>query len=179
MKNIFPVQTDRLTIRQFRPGDAPAFHDWRNDPDVARYTLWPYPYSLAQAEAFCVKQAALMKLPVGDWVQLFIEERTSGTPVGDIGLGLCPEGDKALHVGYSIHRDQWGKGFATEAVGAVVPLVARTIGVKTAKAEIDVRNPASGKVLSKMGFRAGPVHPRRTFVKGEWCDEVDYVLELG
>lgn len=51
------------------------------------------------------------------------------------------------------------------------------IGVSVVKAEIDARNPASGKVLSKLGLKAGPVHSGRTLVKGEWCDEIDLVLD--
>jgi len=176
MKNHFPITTDRLVVRRFREEDAQAFHGWRSDADVACYTLWEHPYSMAEAIAFCREQANFDEFPVGNWVQVFIEERETGVPVGDIGLGLNADGDDALHVGYSIHRDHWGKGYATEAVGAVIPIVGKAIGATSVKAEIDVRNPASGKVLSKLGFKAGPVCPRRSFVKGEWCDEIDYVL---
>jgi len=173
-----PIITERLTVRQFGIGDAAAFHGWRSDADVARYTLWAYPYPMQEAEAFCREQAAFIELPIGAWMQVFVEERETGAPVGDIGLGFSPNGDGALHVGYSISRDHWGKGYATEAVGAVIPVAARAMGARQVKAEIDVRNPASGKVLSKLGFVAGPVHEKRSLVKGEWCDEIDYVLDL-
>jgi len=176
MIDILPLQTSRLVIRQFRADDAAAFHGWRNDAEVARYTLWQYPYSVAEAEAFCREQAVFDVLPIGRWCQLFIEERETGEPVGDIGLGLNTEDDGTLEVGYSIHRDHWGKGYATEAVGVAISTIAGAIGSTVVKAEIDARNPASGKVLSKLGFKAGPLHKRRTFVKGEWCDEIDYVL---
>jgi len=176
MIEALPIATDRLVIRQFRADDAAAFHTWRSDAEVARYTLWAFPYPMAEAKIFCSEQAGLEALPIGDWCQVFIEERKTGVPVGDIGLGLDTSGNGILEIGYSIHRNHWGKGYATEAVGAVMPVIARAIGARVIKAEIDARNPASGKVLSKLGFTAGPLHKRRTLVKGEWCDEIDYVL---
>lgn len=174
-----PIESERLVIRRFRNDDAKAFHSWRSDEKVARYTLWEYPYPYEEAESFCREQAAHQKFPVGDWCQVFIEERETGEPVGDIGLGLDTEGDGSLEIGYSIHRNHWGKGYATEAIGAVIPVVAEAIGARRVVAEIDARNPASGKVLSKLGFEQGPLQPKRSFVKGEWCDEIDYVLHLG
>lgn len=179
MIDALPILTERLVIRQFRATDAAAFHSWRSDAAVARYTLWDHPYPIEEAEAFCREQAALTELPIGDWCQLFIEERDTGSAIGDIGLGLKPDGDEALHVGYSLHRDHWRKGYAAEAVGASIPVIAQAIGVTLVKAEIDARNPASGRVLEKMGFKVVDKPPRRAFVKGEWCDEIDYVLEIG
>ena len=176
MINRLPIQTERLIIRRFLEDDAVAFHSWRADEEVARYTLWAFPYPKSEAEAFCREQSGYTEFPIGRWVQVFIEERDTGVPVGDIGLGLDVDGHGVLEVGYSIHRNHWGKGYATEAVGAVIPVVAEAIGVSTIKAEIDARNPASGKVLSKLGFEAGPVHKKRSYVKGEWCDEIDYIL---
>lgn len=178
MINCLPIKTERLLIRQFRADDAAAFYSWRNDAEVARYTLWDYPFSMERAEKFCRKQAGYNDLPLGNWFQVFVEELETGAPVGDIGLGLGPDGDKALHIGYSIKRDHWGKGYATEAVGAAMIAVAEATGLKELKAEIDIRNPGSGRVLEKLGFKAGPVIRERTFVKGEWCDEVDYYRPL-
>ena len=177
MIEFLPIYTDRLVIRQFRESDAAAFHSWRSDADVARYTLWDYPYPVAKAEAFCREQASLEILPIGGWCQVFIEERETSAPVGDIGLGLDTSSDGILEIGYSVHRIHWGKGYATEAVAAVIPLFVHAIGASVIKAEIDARNPASGRVLEKLGFRAGPLHKKRALVKGEWCDEIDFLLQ--
>lgn len=178
MINRLPIEAERLIIRRFTETDAQAFLSWRADEEVARYTLWAFPYPKSEAEAFCREQSGYTEFPIGRWVQVFIEERETGAPVGDIGLGLDVDGDGVLEIGYSIHRDHWGKGYATEAVRAVIPVVAEAIGATRVKAEIDARNPASGKVLTKLGFEAGPLQEKRSFVKGEWCDEIDYVLHF-
>jgi ribosomal-protein-alanine N-acetyltransferase len=178
MISVLPIETDRLIIRLFRESDADAFFAWRNDAQVARYTLWDYPFAMERAEAFCAKQAAIENLPMGEWFQLFVEERVSGDPVGDIGLGLNADADGALHIGYSISRKHWGKGYATEAVGSAMITIAQAVGLEHLKAEIDARNPSSGRVLEKLGFTPGPLQPKRTLVKGEWCDEIDYYRPL-
>lgn len=174
MKGLLPINTDRLVIRAFRVDDATAFHGWRNDADVARYTLWDYPYPVEQAEAFCARMAAAEPFPEGEYYQVMIEERVSGLAVGDIGIGNGMPNTGAIRIGYSLSPTVHGKGYMTEALRGLLPVLVTSLGIKRFTADIDVRNPASGRVLERLGFKAGPVHEKRTFVKGEWCDEVDY-----
>jgi len=174
----FPISTDRLIVRRFRADDAAAFHGWRNDAEVARYTLWDFPYPMAEAEAFCREQAAFEAFPIGGWCQIMIEEKASGLAIGDIGLGLRLEDKDSLTVGYSLHRPYWGQGLMFEALKAILPVVAAEIDAVILKAEIDIRNAASGRVLEKLGFNRGPLKEKASFVKDEWCDEYDYHLKV-
>ncbi|MBL4790925.1 MAG: GNAT family N-acetyltransferase [Kordiimonadaceae bacterium] len=177
MKDFLPLKSDRLIVRQFCMADAEAFLSWRDDADVARYTLWKYPYTIEQSRAFCAEMAAIDRLPDGAWVQLMVEERASGRAIGDVGLGIKIDGANSVKVGYSLHRDAWGKGFMTEVLKLVLPAVASAAGVERLEAEIDIRNMASGTVLEKIGFKRGPLKKKAAFVKGEWCDEYEYVLD--
>lgn len=180
MEDILPLLSERLRLRSFRPDDAAAFCGWRNEEDVARYTLWDYPFPLGKAETFCREQAALTPFPEGQWYQLIIEERDSGIAVGDIGVGNAVEivGAGVISIGYSLSAAAQGKGYMTEALEALLPALAAHLGNHAFHAEIDARNPASGRVLEKLGFKAGELQERRTFVKGEWCDEIDYDLSV-
>ncbi|PCI59704.1 MAG: hypothetical protein COB37_11125 [Kordiimonadales bacterium] len=177
MENFLPLKSDRLIVRRFRTDDAEAFLSWRDDADVARYTLWKYPYTIEQSRAFCAEIAAIERLPDSAWVQLMIEERVSGQAIGDIGLGIKIDGADSVKVGYSLHRDAWGKGYMTEILKLVLPTVALVTGAARLEAEIDIRNIASGTVLEKIGFKRGPLKEKAVFVKGEWCDEYEYVLD--
>lgn len=180
MKDFLPLETSRLLLRCFRPGDAAAFHGWRNEEEVARYTLWDFPYPMADAEAFCRLQSGLKPFPEGEWYQLLIVERESGKAVGDIGVGNAVElvGEGVISIGYSLSSIAQGKGYMTEALRVLLPVLANHIGNHAFHAEIDARNAASGRVLEKLGFKAGDLQERRTFVKGEWCDEIDYDLRV-
>lgn len=180
MTKILPISTERLTLRAFREDDAVAFHGWRNDPVVARYTLWDCPYPVEVAERFCHEQASLEPFPEGAYYQLMIVEKATGEPVGDIGVGngVTPEGLGNVRIGYTLSPKGQGKGYMTEALMALLPALVKPLRVAKFSADIDVRNPASGRVLERVGFKPiGPVHIKRTFVKGEWCDEQDYELD--
>ena len=179
MTNLLPIVSDRLILRSFRKSDAAAFHGWRNDADVARYTLWDYPFPIERAKAFCCEQSSLPPFPKGQYYQLMMVERASDMAVGDIGVGnaVTPEGAGTVRIGYTLCPAAQGKGYMTEALRALLPVLVKPLKVKTFSADIDARNPASGRVLERLGFKAGPVHKERTFVKGEWCDEIDYVLD--
>ncbi|WP_417460113.1 GNAT family N-acetyltransferase [Kordiimonas sp.] len=174
MTEILPIETERLIIRAFRVDDATAFHGWRNDAEVARLTLWDYPYPMEHAVAFCRRMAITTPFPEGEYYQLMIEEKASGQAVGDIGIGSGLPTKGAIRIGYSLSTGAQGKGYMTEALEALLPALIEPLRLERFTADIDARNPASGRVLERLGFKAGPVHEKRTFVKGEWCDEIDY-----
>jgi RimJ/RimL family protein N-acetyltransferase len=105
----------------------------------------PWPYALKDAEAFL----ASPRDPV--MPSFLITERTAGAPriVGSCGLGRRPSG--AVEMGYWIARPYWGQGFATEAAHALID-IARTLKLPRLEASHFVDNPASGRVLEKLGF---------------------------
>ena len=115
----------------------------------------PWPFGLRDAEAFLAapRDPALPNM--------LIFERTDGAPrlVGACGLGRRPSGN--IELGYWIARPHWGQGFATEA-GRQLVEIAQTLGISRLEASHFVDNPASGRVLEKLGFQStGIVAPRR------------------
>jgi RimJ/RimL family protein N-acetyltransferase len=97
---------------------------------------------------------------------LLIFERGTGAPqlVGSCGLGRRPSG--AVEMGYWIARSFWGRGYATEACIALVE-IARTLGLASLEGSHFLDNPASARVLEKLGFEAlGLVAPRMSCARG-------------
>jgi len=93
---------------------------------------------------------------------VLVFERTNGAPnlVGACGMGRRPSG--AVEMGYWIARPHWNQGFATEASRAVID-IARTLKLPRLEASHFVDNPASGRVLEKLGFiPTGLTAPRRS-----------------
>jgi RimJ/RimL family protein N-acetyltransferase len=174
MTDILPIETDRLIIRAFRESDAAAFHGWRNDPVVVRYTLWDFPYPMERAEKFVREMAAMEPFPEGKYYQLMLEEKATGAAIGDIGIGNGVTAPGVVRVGYTLSTPAQGKGYMTEALRALLPALIAPLGVQMFSTDIDARNPASGRVLERLGFKAGPLYEKRTLVRGEWCDEIDY-----
>ena len=140
------ARTDRLLLRPGWAEDAPALARAIADEQIVRnLATAPWPYALKDAEAFLASPRDPV-LP-----SFLITERTEGAPriVGSCGLGRRPSG--AVELGYWIARPHWGKGFATEASRALID-IARTLKLPRLEGSHFIDNPASGRVLEKLGF---------------------------
>jgi RimJ/RimL family protein N-acetyltransferase len=140
------ARTERLLLRPGWAEDAPALARAIADEQVVRnLATAPWPFALEDAEAF-------LAAPRDPAMPCFlISERTDGEPriVGACGLGRRPSG--AVEMGYWIGRQHWGKGFATEAGSALIE-IARALKLPRLEASHFIDNPASGRVLEKLGF---------------------------
>jgi RimJ/RimL family protein N-acetyltransferase len=156
------ARTPRLLLRPGFPEDAPALAAAIADRAiVTNLAVVPWPYSLRDAEAFLAKPRDPV-LP-----SLLIFERTKGAPqlVGSCGLGRRPSG--AVEMGYWTARPFWSRGFATEACEALVD-IARTLGLASLEGSYFLDNPASARVLEKLGFEpVGIVAPRMSCARGQ------------
>jgi len=140
------ARTERLLLRPGWAEDATALARAIADEAVVRnLATAPWPYAIGDAEAFLAapRDPALPSF--------LITERTDGDPriVGSCGLGRRPSG--AVELGYWIGRQHWGKGFATEAGRALID-IARALKLPRLEASHFLDNPASGRVLEKLGF---------------------------
>ena len=156
------ARTPRLLLRPGFPEDAPALASAIADKAiVTNLAVVPWPYTMRDAEAFLASPRDPI-LP-----SLLIFERTSGAPelVGCCGLSRRPSG--SVELGYWIARPHWGRGLATEAARALIE-IARTLGLRSLEAGHFVDNPASARVLEKLGFVAlGITAPRMSCARGE------------
>jgi RimJ/RimL family protein N-acetyltransferase len=168
------ARTPRLLLRPGFPEDAPALAGAIADEAVARHlAVVPWPYTLRDAEAFLASPRDPV-LP-----SFLILERTGGAPriVGSCGLGRRTSG--AVELGYWISRPFWGRGLATEAGRALID-IARTLGLEQLEASHFIDNPASARVLEKLGFEStGLIAPRMNCARGEQVPARLMRLKLG
>ena len=156
------ARTPRLLLRPGFPEDAPALAAAIADKAIARNLAnVPWPYSVRDAEAFLASPRDPV-LP-----SLLIFERGAGAPqlAGACGLGRRPSG--SVELGYWIGASLWGRGYASEACAALID-IARALGLKSVEGSHFLDNPASGRVLEKLGFAPlGIVAPRMSCARGE------------
>ena len=141
------ARTKRLLLRPGWAEDAAALAAAIADEKIVRnLATAPWPYRLDDALSF------LASAPSPGLPRMLIFERTDGAPrlVGSCGLHPKPSG--AIEMGYWVARADWNRGFATEAGEAVID-IARTLRLGAIEAAHFVDNPASGRVLEKLGFR--------------------------
>jgi len=143
------ARTERLLLRPGWREDAPALFAAIADERIVRnLALAPWPYTLADAESFLTRARAPRD------VACLIFLRGSGAPrlVGGIGFGRLP-GEARPEFGYWIAEPYWGRGFATEAGAALIANARDSLRLKRLDAGHFTDNPASGRVLEKLGFR--------------------------
>jgi RimJ/RimL family protein N-acetyltransferase len=150
------VETARLILRKPVPEDAEAiFSRYASDPKVTRLLSWPTHRSIEATRAFLeFSDAEWERWPAGPYL---VELREDGSLLGGTGLGF--ETPERAATGYVFAKDAWGKGYATESVGAVVN-IARELGVVRLYALCHPENRASSRVLEKCGFASEGVLAR-------------------
>ena len=141
--------TARLRLRPYRIDDAPAMFAVFGDPEVMRYSMsGPDPTvdaTRARAQKLIDHQE---KFGFSLWV---VEDRATGALLGDCGLKQLEEGPE-IEVGYRFAREQWGKGYATEAAAASMRYGFGTVGLARIVAVVAPPNVASCHVLEKIGL---------------------------
>lgn len=152
MRGTRALETARLSLNRFTEGDAPAMYAaWAADPAVTRFLRW-------QPHRDAAETAQLLRAWVRDyeakpgWYNWAIRLRADGALIGAIGAVLSEEGDW-LEPGYALSRAHWGRGYMTEALRAVVDYLFAGEGQTVLRCCHAVENPASGRVMRKVGFR--------------------------
>jgi RimJ/RimL family protein N-acetyltransferase len=165
------ARTDRLLLRPGWAEDAPALSQAIADETIVRnLATAPWPYGLKEAEAFLASPRD-PALP-----SFLVFARMDATPelIGACGLGRRPSG--AVELGYWIARAHWGNGYATEAATQLIE-IARTLGLSRLEGSHFLDNPASARVLEKLGFVAtGLTAPRMSCARG--CEVMTRMMRL-
>ncbi len=148
MKKFEQTETERLILRRPRPEDAEAIFDrYANDPEVTRYLGWLRHTSVEDSRSFIAfSESEWERWAVGP---LLVELKESGLLLGSTGLAF--ETLWRASTGYVFSKGAWGKGYATEAMRAVVE-IGRTAGLTRLYALCHAGHSASAHVLEKCGF---------------------------
>ncbi|MFC0682979.1 GNAT family N-acetyltransferase [Novosphingobium clariflavum] len=167
------IRSERLFLRPGWPEDSAELLALIADKSVVRnLARAPWPYTADDARRF-------LEAPQDRLLPRFLITQPGAEGARLLGCVGLAEIDGEVSLGYWIARDQWGQGFASEAVGAVLAL-ARSIGHRRIVASHFVDNPGSGRVLEKAGFeRTGRIVERFSAGRGMAFPAREYALEFG
>jgi RimJ/RimL family protein N-acetyltransferase len=168
------ARTPRLLLRPGWPEDAAALADAIGHEQVARMTSRvPWPYALADAQAF-------LALPADHrFPSCVILAHGAGTEPGLVGGVSLYDADGAMELGYWLTPSAWGRGYATEAARAMLAHARHALGASRVQAGHFADNPASGRVLRKLGFvPTGADVPYPCLSRGGDAAAVRYSLDL-
>lgn len=143
------LETERLVLREWEPGDAAALAGIVSDPDVMRFIedgrTWP-----AERASDWIGRLQQSYRTRG-WSRWAVAERAGGRVVGSCGFAPLASGE--IDFGYLFARDAWGRGYATEVGRAALRHGFERLGFSEVVASVAPEHGASRKVLEKLGFR--------------------------
>ena len=143
------IETDRLLLRGWREADVDALADIRRDAEVARWLGHPDPDRAAESIAWWVEHWRIHGF--GLWA---LEDKASGRFIGRLGLmhhGDWTASEHDAEVGWTLARDAWGRGYATEGARAALEF-ARAVGIRRVISITLPTNIRSQRVMQKLGL---------------------------
>jgi [ribosomal protein S5]-alanine N-acetyltransferase len=168
------LQTARLILREFALADAPDVQRLVGEWEVARTLLsLPHPYEDGMSEKWIATHRPAYE--AGERVTWAVALREQAALVGSITLHLHPPHDNA-ELGYWIGKPYWGCGYATEAAEEVVRYGFEDLGLHRIHASHFGSNPASGKVMRKVGMSHEGHRPEHYKQWETYEDRVEYGL---
>jgi [ribosomal protein S5]-alanine N-acetyltransferase len=173
MDKWFPVNTERLILREFIMADEKDVHEYASDPLVSRFDTWG-PNTPEETHEL-----------VGKWmderanwpraeVNLAVELKGDGKVIGSVRFAIIDGASRSAELGYAFNPMAWNKGYATEATRAVLNCAFSVVNVHRVLAMCDARNIASFRVMEKIGMRREGHFIQDKFQKGEWRDSYLY-----
>jgi RimJ/RimL family protein N-acetyltransferase len=165
-RNLPEITTPRLLLRKFRRGDADAVFAYASDPQVALYTLWDRHRDVKTTRKFVdmVVKGYRQGMPAPWAIVLRREDKL----IGAIGLRNWVLEHARAEVGYVVSREHWGKGYASEALNAVLDFGFSRMHVNRIEAKCVPENRGSSRVLEKAGMKCEGLLRDYEFVKGEF-----------
>jgi ribosomal-protein-alanine N-acetyltransferase len=169
------IETERLVLRPFRLEDAKRVQELAGDAAVAEMTdAIPHPCEDGVAEEWIEGLPAARE--AGTDLALAVCLKSDGPVVGAVSLGSISAEHRRGVLGYWIGRPYWNKGYCTEATRAIVEYGFRSLGLNRVQAFHFEPNPASGRVLEKIGMRREGVLRQHLVVRGRFQDLAAYAV---
>ena len=177
-----PIRTDRLVLRPLEASDAADVFEYQRLPEVIRYLPWPDRDRTEAAEHTAKRAAGRVLAGAGDFV--VFAATLPGTPsvddpardrvIGDFMVRVSNAEHAQLELGWVLHPDFQGRGFAREAAGAVLDFVFETLQPHRVQAFLDARNAASAGLCERLGMRREATILEEEYNDGEWQDTAIY-----
>ena len=196
-----PISTERLVLRPLEASDAPDVFEYQRIPEVLRYLPWPerdraeaYEHTAKRAAArvlegdgdFFVLAMTLPGVPsvevttgvastgVASTVESSSVESTRDRVIGDMMVRVSSAKHAQLELGWVVHPDFQGKGYAREAAVAIRDFAFETLNPHRIQAFLDARNEASAGLCQRLGMRREATILEEQYNDGEWQDTALY-----
>jgi ribosomal-protein-alanine N-acetyltransferase len=170
IKTIKEIETKRLILRGINENDVEGIYKVFSDPEVAKYD-WFRPIE-SKDDAIKFIKRYKEEFETGEEITWGLELKDTKELIGICCLGNFDNGARRAEIGYDLVQDKWNKGYATEAVDAIVKFGINQMNLNRIEAFITPGNDASVKVLEKLNFTKEGIVRERDLIKGKLEDGI-------
>jgi [ribosomal protein S5]-alanine N-acetyltransferase len=171
----FPIlETQRLTLRKISMNDASDIFVIRRDAETMKYISRPLLHSIAEAQNLIgeFQEGVRNKKNIIWGISVTGHSRLVGT----IGFRTIDKYNHRAEIGYVLGQEMWGKGYATEAIEAVIKYGFSQMGLHSIEARVNPDNQGSSKVLLKQKFVKEAHFKEDIYFDGQFRDTEVYSL---
>jgi RimJ/RimL family protein N-acetyltransferase len=168
------IETERLLLRMWQPTELAELHALRSYEGAVRW-LYEDPATEDESRARLARRVGETRFAItGDAIGLAIDR--DGVVVGDVSLHFTSAEHLQAEIGYIVHPDHQGRGYATEAAAALVDHAFDELGLHRVIGTVEPRNAGSTRVLELVGMTREALLVENELVKGEWQSEAIYAV---
>ena len=143
------VDTERLSLRPISVQDLETTHAYAADPENTKYMMFLPNESLAETEEWLRASEAMWESPAPHHLEFAI--LLEGRHIGSVTL--YPDDGNRMELGWILHRDFWGRGYALEAARAAIDYARERLGTRSFYAQCDSENEPSYRLMERLGMR--------------------------
>ena len=158
-------QGERILLRPFKVEDLEDLFEFTSDEEATRF-IYPAHRDIEQTEKLLTNY--YLKEPIGKYA---MELKESNKMIGTVEFRVHAHNQNG-ELGYTLLRDYWGKGYMTEATTLILNHAFHDLKLARVFAEYDIRNDASGKLLTRIGMQRDGVLRKNQMVNGVLTDSV-------
>lgn len=166
------IKTERLIIRLAEPEDAENIFSYRSDFVENMYQGW-FPNSAEDVREYIKNMPKVMDV-ANVCFQFVIILASENRLIGDMGIIFTNHDNLQAEVGCTLHKEYQRKGYATEALKAMVLYLFETLDKHRIIASIDPRNRPSIQLIERLRFRKEAHFRESYYLRGEWVDDIIY-----
>jgi ribosomal-protein-alanine N-acetyltransferase len=167
-----PIVTERLVIRRYTHDDIPDVLGFVSQPSVARVTSERIPANEEGVREYIDLQNSYQPFEEDKVFELAIERKEDGRVMGFVGL--IYQGHRQGEIGWVLGVEYRGQGYATEAARALMAYGFSSLGLHRICADTSTDNPASWRVMQRLGMRREGLLRDAVYEEGKWVDRYVY-----
>jgi [ribosomal protein S5]-alanine N-acetyltransferase len=158
------IESARVLVRLLEQADLPSLLQMNSNAEVTAllpYATWNSP---ADGKAWYDRMRGIEA--AGTALQFVVVAKSANVAIGTCLLFRLEEASGRAELGYALGREHWGQGLMREALAALLSAAFGSMGLRRIEAEVSTRNPASAKLLARLGFTKEGLLRKRWVVKG-------------